>query len=50
MLQFSAINDNIFMPDINNEKAPLLLQLMCFSTEGISDTQNLPMPQRETSS
>lgn len=38
------------MLDINKEKAPTLSQLMCFSVEGISETQNLAIPQREISS
>jgi len=50
MLQLSAIDDKRFMLDINKEKAPLLLQLICFNTVGISETQNLAIPQRENSS
>lgn len=38
------------MLDINKEKAPELLQLICFNVEGISETQNLAIPQREMSS
>jgi len=38
------------MLDMNKEKAPPLLKLICFKSTGISMTQNLAIPQREISS
>jgi len=49
-LQLLDMDDKRCMLDINKEKAPPLLKLICFNSTGISKTQNLAIPQREISS
>lgn len=50
MSQLLDIDDKRFTLDINKEKAPSLLQSICFNIVGINETQNLAIPHCEISS